>query len=261
MSTLSREFNANGQTMAYWSLGDEGAQRQLVWAHGWGQSHAAFSVLAETWRTGAYNILIDFPGFGASPRPAEDWGTADYADACAQFLATLPPGQRIWIGHSFGCRVGLQIGARHPELVDGLFLVAAAGLRPRRSPLTALKVKSKVALYKTLRALPLGDKDKLRDRFGSADYKAAGEMRGILTKVVNEDLSEEARRIRCPVRLVYGDADTEAPPEIGRRLADLIPGAEFVQLDGHDHYSVLAGGRHQTAYQLKQFIDGLEVAA
>ena len=166
MSTLSREFNADGQTTAYWCLGDAEAPRQLIWAHGWGQSHAAFSALAETWQSGAYNILIDFPGFGASPRPAEDWGTADYADACAGLLATLPKRQRIWIGHSFGCRVGLQIGARHPDLVDGLFLVAAAGLRPRRSPTTALKVKAKVGLYKTLRALPLGDKEKLRERFG-----------------------------------------------------------------------------------------------
>ena len=45
-----------------------------------------------------------FPGFGASPRPTKDWGTADYADYCAAFLNTLPAARRLWIGHSFGCR-------------------------------------------------------------------------------------------------------------------------------------------------------------
>jgi pimeloyl-ACP methyl ester carboxylesterase len=258
MSTNSRQFERDGQTISYWTLGDETADQQFVWAHGWGQDHRAFLPLAESWQSSTFNIVLDFPGFGVSPRPASDWGTAEYADACAAFLATLPAGRRLWIGHSFGCRVGLQIAARHPECIDALFLVAAAGLQRKRSPLTALKVKSKVALYKFLRALPMGDKDRLRERFGSADYRAAGEMRGILTKVVNEDLSEVARHIHCPVRLVFGSADTETPPELGRRLAELIPDAQYIQLDGLDHYSVLVAGRHQTALQLKQFADALE---
>jgi len=258
MSTNSRQFEQDGQTIAYWTLGDETADRQFVWAHGWGQDHHAFLPLAESWQSSALNIVLDFPGFGVSPRPTNDWGTAEYADACASFLATLPTGRRLWIGHSFGCRVGLQIAARHPECIDALFLVAAAGLQRKRSPLAALKVKSKVALYKSLRALPMGNKDRLRERFGSADYQTAGEMRGILTKVVNEDLSEVARQIRCPVRLVFGSADTETPPELGQRLAELIPNSQYIQLDGLDHYSVLGDGRHQTAFQLKQFADALE---
>ena len=86
-------------------------------------------------------------------------------------------------------------------------------------------------------------------------------MRGILTKVVNEDLSPQAREIRLPVKLVYGSRDDETPPEIGERLAALIPGGSFVQLDGLDHYSILGDGRHQTVFQLKQFIDGLEETA
>ncbi len=244
--------------MSYQCFGDAEAPFQLVWAHGWGQDCNALQPLAESWRTSGRNFLIDFPGFGASPRPAKDWGTADYADFCAAFLNTLPPARRLWIGHSFGCRVGLQLAARHPALVNGLCLIAAAGLPRRRSLGSRLKVKSKVALYKTLRALPVGVKDRLRERFGSADYRAAGEMRGILTKVVNEDLSNVAEEIRGPVKLIYGGADTETPPEIGRRLAQLIPDAEYVELDGLDHYSVLEGGRHQTAFQLKRFVEAME---
>ena len=86
-------------------------------------------------------------------------------------------------------------------------------------------------------------------------------MRGILTKVVNEDLSDIATTINCPVKLIYGGADDETPPEIGHRLADLIPGAEYVELDGLDHYSVLGAGRHQTAFQLKRFVEAMEDAA
>jgi pimeloyl-ACP methyl ester carboxylesterase len=258
MSTNSRQFERDGQTISYWTLGNETADRQFVWAHGWGQDHHAFLPLAESWQSSAFNIVLDFPGFGASPKPVSDWGTPEYADACAAFLATLPASRRLWIGHSFGCRVGMQIAARHPECIDALFLVAAAGLQRKLSPLAALKVKLKVALYKSLRALPTSDKDQLRERFGSADYRAAGEMRGILTKVVNEDLSEVAQQIRCPVQLIFGSDDSETPPELGQRLTKLIPDAQYVQLDGLDHYSVLGDGRHQTSFQLKQFADALE---
>jgi|TARA_B100001540_G_C15667333_1_gene578421 pimeloyl-ACP methyl ester carboxylesterase len=257
MSTISRQIEINGEKIAYWTLGHEAAERQIVWAHGWGQDHRAFEQIAGSWAANAYNILIDFPGFGGSPRPNAEWGTADYADACAGLLESLPNGHRIWVGHSFGCRVGIQLAARHAEVIDALFLVAAAGLPRQRSGLSQFRVKSKIALYKSLRALPFGNKDRLLERFGSADYKAAGHMRTILTKVVNEDLSTQAQEISLPAKLVYGSQDDETPPEIGKRLAQLIPNGLFVQLDGLDHYSILNEGRHQTAFQLKQFIDGL----
>src|SRR5207248_3158287 len=83
------------------------------------------------------------PGFGASPPPPAVWGTADYADAMAEWIATLPAGRRVWIGHSFGCRVGLQLAARHPDSVHGIVLIAAAGLPPRRSPAARMRIAAR----------------------------------------------------------------------------------------------------------------------
>src|SRR5579864_6491568 len=104
-----------------------GAAR-LIWAHGWGHTHRALLPLAQAMRPATDSWLVDLPGFGDSPLPPGPWGTEDYADAMAEWLATLPPGRKIWIGHSFGCRVGLQLAARHPQAVEALFLIAAAGL-------------------------------------------------------------------------------------------------------------------------------------
>src|SRR5438045_2682906 len=95
--------------------------------------------LAESLRRAAPSVLVDFPGFGESPVPPGAWGTEDYADAMAEWLARLPAGRRVWIGHSFGSRVGLQLAARHPESVQGLFLIAAAGLPPQRSPAARIR--------------------------------------------------------------------------------------------------------------------------
>ncbi len=55
--------------------------------------------------------------------------------------------------------------------------------------------------------------------------------------------------------LVFGMNDSETPPEMGERLQKLIPGAELTVLDGQDHYTLLAEGRHQVTPILKRFIE------
>jgi pimeloyl-ACP methyl ester carboxylesterase len=230
----------------------------FVWGHGWGHDHTAFNGLIDG-LPAASHLALDFPGFGRSPVPGSAWGTATYADVAAEIVKPLhSEGARIvWVGHSFGSRVGLQLAARHPELVDRLCLIAGAGLQRRRSPTEAMRVALRRLAFRSMRLLltALGrDTEPLRMKFGSADYRNAGPLRPILVKVVNEDLSEVARQVRCPTLLVYGQNDTETPPEIGERLAALIPRAELSVLPHQDHYSLLGDGRHLVLKRLLDFV-------
>jgi pimeloyl-ACP methyl ester carboxylesterase len=235
-----------------------GQNRRIFWAHGWGQNRRAMAALAHTFQPFGDQILMDFPGFGDAPPPPGPWGTAEYADWAADVIRAEPAGpQNIWVGHSFGCRVGLQLAARHPDLLDRMCLIAGAGLKRRRSPIEQARVTCRIYTYKALKRLaPLVgmDTDRLRERFGSADYRNAGAMREILVKVVGEDLSDVARQVTCPVQLIYGDKDTETPPEIGKRLEQLVPDARLTILPDQDHYSLLADGRHQVARRLRDFL-------
>ncbi len=247
-----KQFQAKDTEFSYVTLGNREGPA-LVWAHGWGLDHKSLLPLASSLENEGYHILIDLPGFGKSEEPKEVWGTEDYADAVAEWLKEQSFGPVIWVGHSFGCRVGIQVAARHPELVAGLFSIASAGLKPKRPLYKQLYLKGRVVLFKALKQFV--DAEKLRKKFGSSDYqKTSGLMRSIFVKVVNEDLNKEAETIICPVKLVYGTEDTETPPEIGERLAQLIPDAEMIQFEGLDHYSILDSGRHQVASMLNQFI-------
>ncbi len=252
---VTRVQAGSGEFAVYQVEGNPGADVQFVWGHGWGHSHAQFLSLARSLAQVGPSLLLDFPGFGASPVPNAPWGTADYADAVADWLATQPRSRRIWVGHSFGCRVGLQLAARHPAAVDGLFLVAAAGLPRRRSLAQRLRFTARRWAYKTGRMmLPEGPaRERLRRRFGSADYARAGALRPILVKVIAEDLTTVAREVRCPVALVYGDRDTDTPPEIGERLAKLCPRAALTILQGFDHHDILTEGQHQVVHRLTGF--------
>jgi pimeloyl-ACP methyl ester carboxylesterase len=232
---------------------------ELIWAHGWGHSHAALAPLAQAMRPRADSWLVDLPGFGASPLPPGPWGTEDYADAMADWLAALPARRRVWVGHSFGCRVGLQLAARHPGAVDALFLIAAAGLPPRRSLAARARRLPRRLAFRIMRAVtPEGPaRERLRERHGSADYRAAGAMRPVLVKAVNEDLSEPARRVGVPVVLVHGDADAESPPEVATRFHTLIPGSRLHLLRGFDHWTILTDGRHQVTHLLGELLEAL----
>jgi pimeloyl-ACP methyl ester carboxylesterase/DNA-binding CsgD family transcriptional regulator len=51
----------------------------------------------------------------------------------------------------------------------------------------------------------------------------------------NVDVSEAARKIKCPVLIVNPERDAVVPIEQGRLLASLIPNCRFVQLDTENH--------------------------
>lgn len=251
------QFTEQNAEIHYAISGDEKAQ-PIIWAHGWGQNHKSFDALKHPFENFGHHYALDFPGFGQSNQPPEAWSTAQYADFCAALIKDRIKKPVLWVGHSFGCRVGIQIAARHPELISGLCLIAGAGL-PRKRPLfKKLYFKARIYTYKFLKKLSiinLVSKDWLTKKFGSADYKnSSGVLRQTFVKVVNENLSAQAAKITCPVLLIYGENDTETPPEIGERLQNLIKNSEMVHLAGEDHYSVLANGRHQVAPLLKSFI-------
>lgn len=228
----------------------------IIWAHGWGQSHAAFLPLAESLQMMGRHILIDLPGFGATLKPETDWDTEEYADAVAVWMKEHGLSGVIWGGHSFGCRVGIRLAAKYPELVRGLALIAGAGLKRKRPWYKQLYFKGRIYTFKLLKKLiPFGlNESWLRSKFGSRDYNNAGEMRGIFIKTISEDLSDVAAEVSCPVLLVYGSDDEETPAEYGQRYARIMKRAELFVLDGQDHYSVLSTGRHQVAPLIQNFI-------
>lgn len=77
--------------------------------------------LADTHRV----LMIDRPGHGHSERPSEAQQLAVQAEQAAGVLSALAPGEpAIVVGHSFGGAVALRLALDHPDLVDGLVLLA-----------------------------------------------------------------------------------------------------------------------------------------
>lgn len=198
--------------------------------HGWGRTHRDFDAVL----SGLDALALDLPGFGATPPPDEPWGAAAYAAAVAPAL----DGPAVVVGHSFGGRVAVHLATAHPELVRGLVLtgvplVRVEGAR-RRPPAPAFRLAR--ALHR--RGL-VGDErmERLRQRYGSADYRAAqGVMRAVHVRAVNETYEAELRSVQCPVELLWGADDADVSPAVAEAAAAL--------LDGRARLTVVPGVGH-----------------
>ena len=72
----------------------------------------------------------------------------------------------------------MQAGLRHPELLEGMVLIASAGLPRTRTPLERARIAVRHSFKTAKRILKEGPQlDRLRSRMGSADYRAAGPLR------------------------------------------------------------------------------------
>lgn len=235
------------------------ADTEIAWLPGWGQTAESLAPLARLLAARARNLVFDLPGFGDTPPLAEGAGSADYADALIAELGRQPrAAPRILAGHSFGARVAIQAAARHPEAVDGLILIAAAGLKRRRGPLWRAKAAGLRLLGRLVglsdRWLGASLKPRFAARFGSADYRRAGHLRATLVSVVNEDLAEVAETVAIPVLLIYGAEDDATPPEFGRRFAGIFPDAELHILEGFGHLDILGRGAYQCQHLIERFL-------
>lgn len=70
-------------------------------------------------------FMVDRPGHGHSQRPRAAETLKVQAEQAAGALKALAPGEKaIVVGHSFGGAVSLRLALDHPDLVEGLVLLA-----------------------------------------------------------------------------------------------------------------------------------------
>ena len=208
--------------------------------HGWGRTHADFDTSLNglvASRPDISAIALDLPGFGASPAPIVPGGAAVYADLIEAALDECAA-RVVIVGHSFGGRIAVELAVRQPDRVASLVLCGVPLLhradRPAAKP--ALRYRFARGLHR--RGL-LGEAamERMRQRFGSADYRnATGVMRDVLVAVINESYESQLDAIAQPAELVWGQQDEAVPVETARRASGCLRDARLTLLDGVGHF-------------------------
>jgi pimeloyl-ACP methyl ester carboxylesterase/DNA-binding CsgD family transcriptional regulator len=157
------------------------------------------------------------------------------------------------LGTCQGGPIALEYAARHPERVSHLVLYGTyARGRMKRTNLPKQVEKAKVLLDLTQlgwgrenhaflqvwasQFQPGGTLEHLRSWSDQQRAATSAETAVRLLRIGwNVDVTETARRIKCPVLVVHPERDAVVPIEEGRTLAGLIPNCRFVQLDSENH--------------------------
>ena len=252
-------FEHHGGTLIDEALGPPVA-RHIVFLHGWGANRDSLRGIAGLFEPTHRVHLLDLPGFGEAPLPPSAWSTVDYTDLVAQYLADRIDGTLVLVGHSFGARVSIRLGARRLSRVRGIVLMAAPGLPVEPFSRAAWRRLGIRSLRQVLRATsgltgpgPLAWHTR---RFGSKDYLAAGALKDVLVRVVNEDLTDCASAIECPVLLLWGSDDRETPPSLAYRFRALLDGRATLEILPHkDHYLYSGTGGHLCAFKIRSWLD------
>lgn len=209
-----------------------GSGEDIVLLHGWGQNIEMMKPLGDCFLDKRITIL-DFPGFGDSSNLDHAYTIYDYVEILEEFLEKLNIKKPIIMGHSFGGRVAIIYASRND--VEKLVLFGAPCIRN-------YKRSKKEELLKKIKKLPGMDKigEYAKKYIGSTDYRNATPiMRETLVNVVNEDLTEYAKKITCPTLLLWGTLDDQAPIEDAKELESLLKDGALIALEGYTHYAYL----------------------
>jgi 3-oxoadipate enol-lactonase len=216
----------------------------LVFLHGVGGGHAAWDrQVAHFSRLGYPCTAWDQPGYGGTP-PVEPYSLDRIAEALGTMLST----KSVLVGHSMGGFVAQAAWARFPERIGALvlcFTSAAFGggsefarqfIAQRIAPLDEGKSMADIAarLMPTMRgarsdAAGLELAERIMAGIPPGTYRKAVQM------LTTFDHRENLATISVPALLVAGSDDRTAPPAVMQRMAERIPGSQYVVLEGCGH--------------------------
>ena len=211
-----------------------GSGSDVVLLHGWVQNIAMMKPIGDRLQKNHRITILDFPGFGESEEPKTALTVYDYCEILEELLKKLKVKKPVIMGHSFGGRIAIIYASRNE--VEKVVLFGSPCIRKEVKP--SLKLR----MLKSLKKIPGINKLEgfAKNHMGSRDYKNASEiMKKILVNVVNEDLSECAKKINVPTLLIWGHRDTEAPVEDAKELEKIIPDAGLIVLPNSTHYAYL----------------------
>ncbi|SIO89217.1 3-oxoadipate enol-lactonase [Nocardiopsis sp. JB363] len=191
-------------------------------------------------------IRIDHRGHGGSPAPEGPYGMADLGGDVLALLDRLGIERAHYVGLSIGGMVGQWLAINAPERIDRLVLLATS---PYMGP--ARNWSDRAALARERGTAALADTvverwftpgfieehpsqvHALRDQIVATPDQGYA---GCCEAIGGHDTREELHRVAAPTLVVSGAQDPSTPPEEhGALLAEGIPGARSVVLEGAAH--------------------------
>lgn len=199
-------------------------------------------------------VAVDLPAHGGSDVPAE-LPASLYPQVVVGLLDRLGLPRATLVGNSLGGAVAVVVAARHPERVDRLALLDAAGYNfaPRDRP-WILRLAGATGAGPLLERLPVQRRlvtlglrqvfhdDRLVTRDRVDEYVAPllrpGALRGLGALLGSTDdlgFPDIVAAVRAPALVLWGRDDLWIPAAHGERYAAALPASRMAVIDGCGH--------------------------
>lgn len=206
----------------------EGKGNGLVLLHGWGQSYQNLLPIYNHFKKTNKVLTLDLLGFHENEHIERSYSIAQYAHILHQLIQKHELDNISIIAHSFGARIAIYYASMYS--CKSLILTGAAGLIPKRS----IKYYYQVYTYKIKKRLGINTSN-----MGSVDYKNANKyLKETLVKCVNEDLSNQIKRIDIPILLIWGEEDEQTPLYMAKKMIELNDKAQLIIFEKDDHFAI-----------------------
>jgi pimeloyl-ACP methyl ester carboxylesterase len=237
----------------------------LVLGHAFNLDSRELDGLARALAPEIRSLCVDARGFGLTRADGGPFSLWDLADDVVRVMDHAGIERAILGGHSQGGNVALRVAIRHPERVSGLVLMSTLAHADDDAVRARWREMHDVwqqhgpipALTQGLGEAVFGSEAHARpwiERWSAMSKDSLREPLGAL--VGREDLTRFLPRIDVPALVVHGTADLAVPFTSGQRLAETLPRAELVRLDGVGHSPVVT---HEglVATAIRRFVAGL----
>lgn len=220
----------------------------VVFLHGIGGGARLWTRQLQTFGRHYRAIAWDMPGYGGSA-PLETASVGTYGDALAEFIDALRLERPVLVGHSIGgmivqsfladdlgsvraailAQTSPAFGGRDPRWAEE-FVAARLGPLDQGEPIASVALANITGM---LGADPDPDGVALaRDVMASTPAEA---YRASTLAMIGFDRREALARIAAPTLLLAGSEDRSAPAPTMAKMAEKVPGSEYVCLDGVGH--------------------------
>lgn len=205
----SNIVEVNGVELHYAVVGEG---RPVVLVHGNAEDHNLFTVEIEQLAEAGYRVYApDSRGHGAN-EPLEEYHFDDMAEDMYQFIRAMGLEKPALYGHSDGGIIGLLLEINHPGTL-GILAVSGTNLVPEGV-----------------------DPSFLEEYWEAYEEDHDPLIALMLTEPHIEE--EQLWSIRIPVLVTAGEYDLILPEET-YRIAEALPDAELVIMEGEDHGSYI----------------------
>ncbi|MDA3814764.1 MAG: alpha/beta hydrolase [Patescibacteria group bacterium] len=211
----------------------------LVFLHGWGSEAKHLQSIFQNFDN---FIALDWPGFGKSDFPPQNWSVPEYENLLKKFLQKLEIQNPILIGHSFGGGMILKYLSSGNSAKKAI-LISPAGIRKKGVKIFVYKIITK--LFKAIFSIPGLHvfKKSIRKKFyktiDSEDYINAGKLTENYKKIIREDLSGDMKSIENDISLIWGEKDSAIPISQGKLMNELIKNSKLIIIKNAGHFSFI----------------------